>query len=109
MSNSSLRSFFQDLPRVLDRQAAEDLDTVYQFDLSGPQGGQFIVTIRDGGCTVEEGTHADPQVVLSMAAEDCMKVLNGQLSGPAVMMSGRLRVSGDLGLALQLKSLFPIV
>jgi putative sterol carrier protein len=44
-----------------------------------------------------------------MASEDCIKVLNGQLSGPAIAMSGRLQISGDIGLAMQLKSLFPTV
>jgi putative sterol carrier protein len=29
------------------------------------------------------------------------------LSGPAVAMSGRLKISGDIGLAMQLKTLFP--
>jgi putative sterol carrier protein len=108
MTISSLKAFFQALPGTLDRDAAEDLEAIYQFDLTGPQGGQYVVTIQNGSCVVEEGTHADPHVILSMAAEDCMKVLNGQLSGPAVMMSGRLRVSGDVGLAMQLKALFPI-
>ena len=51
--------------------------------------------------------HADPHVVLSMAGEDCIKILKGQLSGPAVAMSGRLKISGDIGLAMQLKALFP--
>jgi putative sterol carrier protein len=53
--------------------------------------------------------HADPHVVLSMAGEDCIKILKGQLSGKAVAMTGRLKVSGDLGLAMQLKALFPTV
>jgi putative sterol carrier protein len=109
MTISSIKAFFQSLPGSLDEEAAEDLEVTYQFDLSGPQGGQYVVTILNGGCTVSEGTHADPHVTLAMAAEDCMKVLNGQLSGPAVMMSGRLRISGDVGLALQLKSLFPSI
>ena len=53
--------------------------------------------------------HADPHVVLSMAGEDCIKILKGQLNGPAVAMSGRLKISGDIGLAMQLKALFPTV
>jgi putative sterol carrier protein len=42
-----------------------------------------------------------------MAGEDCIKILKGQLNGPAVAMSGRLKISGDIGLAMQLKALFP--
>lgn len=107
MTIPSIKAYFQSLPGALDEEAAEGLDAAYQFDLSGPQGGQYVVTIRNGVCVVSDGIHPAPQVTLTMAAEDCMKVLNGQLSGPAVMMSGRLRISGDIGLALQLKALFP--
>jgi putative sterol carrier protein len=44
-----------------------------------------------------------------MTGEDCIKILKGQLSGTAVAMSGRLKISGDIGLAMQLKALFPTV
>jgi putative sterol carrier protein len=109
MKATTVKEFFQLLPTQLDTHAAEDVDAVYQFDLSGAQGGQYIVTVREGICQVAEGTHDDPHVTLSMAGEDCIKVLNGQLSGPMAAMSGRLKVSGDLGLAMQLKALFPTV
>ena len=103
----NIKEFFQRLPEKLDVEAAEDLDAVYQFDLSGAPGGQYVVTIRNGACQVQEGTHADPDVTLSMAGEDCIKVLAGELSGQTAALSGKLRVSGDLGLALQLRALFP--
>ena len=109
MNPTTVKQFFQLLPGRLDSDAAEDLNAVYQFDLSGAQGGQYILTIRDGTCQVEEGMHADPHVVLSMAGEDCIKILQGQLNGPAVAMSGRLKISGDIGLAMQLRALFPSI
>jgi putative sterol carrier protein len=109
MNPTTVKEFLQLLPGRLNLDAAEDLDVVYQFDLSGAQGGQYILTIRDGVCQVLEGMHADPHVVLSMAGEDCIKILKGQLSGPAVAMSGRLKISGDIGLAMQLKALFPTI
>ena len=109
MNPNTIKEFFELLPGQLDPDAAEDLDAVYQFDLSGAQGGQYILTIREGVCLVAEGMHADPHVLLSMAGEDCLKILKGQLSGPAVAMSGRLKISGDIGLAMQLKALFPNV
>ena len=83
------------------------MDAVYQFDLSGAQGGQYYLQINDGACQVTRGSHPEPHVTLSRSGEDCVRVLNGQLNGPAVAMSGRLRISGDVGLALQLGALFP--
>jgi putative sterol carrier protein len=35
--------------------------------------------------------------------------MKGQLNGPAAAMSGRVKVSGDIGLAMQLKALFPTI
>ena len=107
MKPTTIAEFFQLLPASLDRDAAEDVAVVYQFDLSGTQGGQYSVQVKDGACTVQAGAHADPQVTISMAGDDCLKLLNGKLNVPASVMTGRLRVSGDMGLAMQLKSLFP--
>ena len=103
----TVRSFFSTLAGKLDSEAAEGLDVVYQFDLNGTDGGQYQLQIKDGACQVSEGIHPDPNVTLAMSGEDCLRVLNGQVSGTMIAMTGRLRISGDMGLALQLASLFP--
>lgn len=97
----------QSLSGRLDADAADGLTAVYQFDLSGSQGGQYYLTIDQGACTFEQGAHPDPHVTLSMSGEDALKILTGQLSGQMAALSGRLSVSGDLGLAMQLRGLFP--
>jgi len=107
MKPTTVKELFQALPSKLDKEAAEDIDAVYQFDLSGSQGGQYQLLVQNGACVVTEGTHTNPHVTLSVDGEDCVKLLNGQLSGQAIFMSGRLQISGNLGLAMQLKSLFP--
>ena len=81
---NTVEEFFQVLPDKLDPDAAEGLDAVYQFDLSGDQGGQYYVLIHEGSCRVTRGSHADPHVTLSLSGEDCIRVLNGQLKGTAV-------------------------
>ncbi len=106
---STLHDILHALPGRLDAEAAEGLNAVYQFDLSGPQGGQYYLAIEGGVCTVMQGAHPDPHVTLAMSGEDAAKILTGQLSGQMAAMSGRLSVSGDLGLAMQLRGLFPSV
>ena len=106
---STLHDILHALPGRLDAEAADGLTAIYQFDLSGPDGAQYHLTIEDGACTVTQGAHPDPHVILAMSGEDAIKILTGQLSGQMAAMSGRLSVSGDLGLAMQLKGLFPSV
>ena len=107
MKAKTIKEVLDALPGKLDREVAEDLDAIYQFDLRGDQGGQYHLLVQNGTCVVKDGIHEDPHVTLSMAGEDCIKVLNGQLSGMTMAMSGRMQVTGDIGLAMQLKSLFP--
>lgn len=107
MKAMTVKEVLDSLPSKLDKDAAEDLDAVYQFDLRGNQGGQYHLLVQNGTCVVKDGIHADPHVILSMTGEDCIGILNGQVSGMMMAMSGRLQVSGDIGLAMQLKSLFP--
>lgn len=109
MKATTVKEVLDSLPSKLDKEAAEDLDAVYQFDLRGNQGGQYHLLVQNGTCVVRDGTHADPHVTLSMTGEDCIGVLNGQFSGMTMAMLGRLQVTGDIGLAMQLKSLFPNV
>lgn len=109
MKPGTVKEFFLSLPGKFDAEAAEDLDAVYQFELSGAEGGLYVLIVRDGICHVSEGTYDDPHVILSMEGEDCMKVLNGEISAPAAAMSGRIKISGDIGLAMQLKALFPTI
>jgi putative sterol carrier protein len=101
------KELIDSLPSKLDKEAAEGLDVVYLFDLRGPQGGQYQLCVQNGTCLVKEGPHADPHVTLSMDGEDCIKLINGQISGMAMAMSGRLQIAGDISLVMQLKSLFP--
>lgn len=107
MSDDSIGDFFHSLPAKLDAEAAEGLDAIYQFDLSGPEGGQYHLVVKENACQVGKGAHPSPHVTIAMSGQDCLRVLTGELDGSAVFTSGRLRIDGDLSLAIQLKMLFP--
>lgn len=51
----------------------------------------------------------NPDVVLEVAEEDLQELMLGELRPLAAYMSGRLRVQGDLQLALRLEELFKAV
>ena len=104
MQPRTTKAFFDTLAQQLDAAAAEGFAAVYQFDLSGPQGGRYVVSIADGACQVTEGTHPAPQVTLALPGEDCIGILEGTKDPMQVAMSGRLQVSGDLTLAFRLNS-----
>ncbi len=94
------------MPSRFNKDAAKGLNAVYQFDLSGDGGGKWHVMINNDQCQVKEGPHASPSITISMTAQDYLDMLSGKLNGQVAFMSGKLRISGDMGLALRMQSLF---
>jgi putative sterol carrier protein len=81
------------------------MNGVFQFDLSGENGGVWHVTLADGDGRVAEGPAENPGVTISMAADDFVALTEGKLDGTMAFMSGKLKVKGDMGLAMKLQTL----
>jgi len=81
------------------------VSAVYQFDLSGDNGGIFHTVVDDGKATVVEAAHDSPNITITMAAEDFDSMLDGKLNATSAFMAGKLKVKGDMSLAMKLQSL----
>src|SRR5579863_2108122 len=103
---TSCQEVFDNMAGRLNKDAAKGLNAVYQFDLSGDGGGKWTVLINNEQCQVQSGAHASPNITLSMAANDYLDMVNGKLNGQLAFMTGKLKIAGDMGLALKLQSLF---
>ena len=47
-------------------------------------------------------------MTLSMEAADYVQLTSGELDGTVAFMSGKLRIDGDMGLAMRMGSLFKV-
>jgi putative sterol carrier protein len=94
------------MPTRFNKEAAKGLNAIYQFDLSGDGGGKWHVIINNDSCQVKEGPAASPSITISMTAQDYLDMLSGKLNGQMAFMTGKLRIAGDMGLALRMQSLF---
>jgi putative sterol carrier protein len=100
------QEIFDQMPANLNPDAAKGMNAVIQFNLSGDQGGQWNVAIKDGKAEVHQGTASSPNMTLSMSAQDYVDMIMGKLNGQMAFMSGKLKISGDMGLAMKMQSLF---
>ncbi len=105
---SECRQTFEKMPSRFNKEAAKGLDAVYQFELTGEGGGKWHAIIRDDACEVGEGAHPSPNTTISMVARDYLDMLAGKLNPQFAFMSGKLRISGDIALALRLQGLFKL-
>jgi len=94
------------MPKYLDSEKAGNLDKLIQIDLSGDGGGTWWLKIKDGKAETGRGAVEKPDLTLSAAAADYVQILTGKLDGAVAFMSGKLRVKGDITLAVKFGTLF---
>ncbi len=82
-----------------------DVQTVYQFELTGDDKISFQLHFQDGKAKVVHDTETDPDCTLIMSSESFNKFLAGKLNGTMAYMSGKLRIKGDIGKALKLEKI----
>ncbi|MDX1995182.1 MAG: SCP2 sterol-binding domain-containing protein [bacterium] len=87
-------------------EKAEGVDAVIQFDLSGDGGGQFYVHIANQGITAHEGVAENPKMTLKASAEDYYNVATGKLNAMQAFMGGKIKIQGDMGLAMKMQGMF---
>jgi putative sterol carrier protein len=97
---------FAQMPEAFLAEKAKDLRATFQFDLSGDEGGLWAVTVADGACTVVEGQAEKPDVTVAMAADDFVKMISGELQPIVAFMQGKVKLQGDMNMALRLQDLF---
>ncbi len=98
----STTEFLNRLPGAFNADAAAGTDCTIQFNVSEPTH----VVIREGGCEVVSGTADNATLGVTMADEDLIALLSGELDGMSAFMTGKLQVEGDLMLAQRMGTFF---
>ena len=96
------------MPKAFLPEKAPGLDAVIQFKFSGAEAGDWFATIKDGKCTIEQGAFPTPKMTLSADSADYVKIFTGELDGMQAFMAGKLKLAGDLNLAMKLMTMFKI-
>ena len=88
-----------------DPSKAAGGNAAYQFDLSGDDGGQYHIIFKDGAGEAGPGTVDNPNITISMAANDMVDMVTGKLDPTMAFMSGKIKIKGDMGLAMKLQTI----
>lgn len=84
-------------------EVAEKINSSYQFDLTGDNGGSWAVDLTKKQDHVVAGKIDDPKVTITMTAKDFVDLVEGRLNGQMAFMQGKLKIKGDMSLALKLQ------
>ena len=106
MASTNVKEVFDKMPEVFNADAAQGLNAVFQFEITGNDGGNWNVVVKDGTCEIVEGTHDAPTVTLTMSDETWLGMINKQINGMQAFMGGQLKAVGDIMLAQRIEQLF---
>lgn len=85
---------------------AEGVNAVIQFNLSGDNGGLYWLKIADGKCESGQGAAESPKMTLKASADDWFAVSTGKMNAMQAFMSGKLKIEGDMSIAMKLQTMF---
>ena len=106
-SNSTPQQVFDGMRQSFQANKAKGVHARYQWDLSGPNGGQWWIDVNDGAYKMGKGKIDNPSVTFITSDADWVAMSNGKLKGTWAFMTGRLRVRGSQAVARKLNEIFP--
>ena len=106
MPDPTISDFMTRLGVAFLPEKAAGIDTAIQLKLTGAQAADWFVTIKDAKCTLTQGTAPAPKLTVSADSGDFVRIFSGQMDGMQAFMQGKLKVTGDMGLAMKLVGLF---
>uniref|UniRef100_A0A8C5VZ40 Hydroxysteroid dehydrogenase-like protein 2 n=1 Tax=Microcebus murinus TaxID=30608 RepID=A0A8C5VZ40_MICMU len=104
--SGAVEETFKIVKESLSDDVVKATQAVYLFELSGEDGGTWFLDLKSKGGNAGYGEPSDrADVVMSMSTEDFVKMFSGKLKPTMAFMSGRLKIKGNMALAIKLEKL----
>ncbi|ROT61876.1 hypothetical protein C7M84_020311 [Penaeus vannamei] len=97
---------FAKIEGFLSEELVEKTRAVYAFDVTGDESGKWYLDLKNGSGACGRG---DPPVAadatFSMNSSNFFKMFSGSLKPTTAFMTGKMKLSGDMGKAMKLEKL----
>ncbi|KYO35146.1 hydroxysteroid dehydrogenase-like protein 2 [Alligator mississippiensis] len=104
--SGSVAETFKIIEGIINEDVVKSTQGVFLFELSGEEGGTWYIDLKNkGGNTGSGEPPVKADVIMSMSSNDFVKMFTGKLKPTMAFMSGKLRIKGNMSLALRLEKL----
>lgn len=98
--------FEQMTQRIADKPGlVDEVAAIFQFDITGEDGGSWVVDLRNSPGSVVKGTDDAADCVITVGQQDFAGIMSGEVDPQMAFMMGRVKVAGNFMLATKLRAL----
>ena len=102
----TVADFFAHLEDHIEMTRLQGVTATLQIEISGEGGGDWFVSIEDGAARVSPRKCEAADLTLLASDEDWLKITSGEMTVQMAFVTGRLKLRGDMTLAMKLQGLF---
>ena len=106
MADQTPKSFFEEkiAKKLQDKpETSKAVNATYEFNITGDNGGVWTVDLTKEPGVVTAGSQGAANCTVTCTANDFMNIVGGKMNPQMAFMSGKLKIKGDMGLAMKLQ------
>lgn len=108
MADQTPKSYFEEkiAKKLKDKpELSKAVNSIYEFNITGENGGVWTVDLSKEPGEVTAGSQGNAKCTVTCTAPDFMNVVTGKTNAQMAFMSGKLKIKGDMGLAMKLQKI----
>jgi len=104
----TMAELFEAMPARLNTAAAAKVNKTVQWNIMGDDPGVWAIQINDGAARLIPDGVEKPDVTFTVNSQDWLTIAEGKLNAMNAFMTGKLKIAGDMGLAMKVPQLLPL-
>ncbi|SHG41023.1 SCP2 sterol-binding domain-containing protein [Ornithinibacillus halophilus] len=107
ITNGNLKEIWELIESKLEinQEPYQELKAVYEFQLTDHEGEVYQLEFENSGVNIHTQSEKVADCTLKMKEKYFRKFLLGDLNSTTAFMTGKLKVDGNIGMALKLEGL----
>lgn len=103
----TMGELFEKMPSIFNSEAAAGMNKTIQWNITGEDSGVWAFQIADGAGQLIPGGIENPDITFTISGKNWLAIAEGKLDSMKAFMTGKLKVKGDMTIAVKLPQLFP--
>lgn len=99
---------FETMVTLFNPAAAGNMNKTLQWNITGEEAGKYALKVANGTCELITGGVEKPDIALTVADKDWLAIADGKLDAMNAFATGKLKLAGDMMLAMKVQQLFPV-